>query len=383
MKKNRTVKQRIFLSNTLMVVIILSVFLIINIVFLKLYFHSFESEIVTISKQTLSAGILEDFIEDRIIHNNTFFVLFLIDGIVCIVVLIIISQIFTKNLTAHVMKPLYILKEAAQRIQTNDFTCDIEYVGEKEFEDICLTFNEMQHYLLETQNRNQKYEKDRTDMIIGISHDLKTPLTTIKGALKTVLDGIAPHQQQQLLQMAYQKTDEVNTLLNSFFYLSKLETGNMLIRLQSVNLVTCLKTYVKIILDSLDRKKETLIVEDNNIDVKVMIDVEQFYRILNNLLENSRKYADREFLEMKIVLNQNDDFIDVCFLDNGIGVSQEKLPFIFDEFYRGDESRHDREGNGLGLYIVKCLIESMNGRVKAVNDNGLQIHLVFPVDEKG
>lgn len=157
--KRRTVKQRIFLSNTVMVLLILSVFLVINIIFVKLYFRSFEAEMITISKQTLSAWLLEDFIEDWTLHNNNFFVLFFIDGIICIVVLIIISQFFTKKLTAHIMKPLNILKEATYRIQINDFTRDIEYVGEKEFEDICLTFNEMQHYLLESQNRNKKYEK--------------------------------------------------------------------------------------------------------------------------------------------------------------------------------------------------------------------------------
>lgn len=69
------------------------------------------------------------------------------------------------------------------------------------------------------------------------------------------------------------------------------------------------------------------------------------------------------------------------FLDNGVGIEQDKLPYIFDEFYRGDESRHDRDGNGLGLYIVKCLVESMNGYVKAESDNGLYIHLMFPVDK--
>ena len=147
-------------------------------------------------------------------------------------------------------------------------------------------------------------------MIAGISHDLRTPLTAIKGAIKAILDGVASNQ-QQLLEMADRKTDEMNTLLNSLFDLSKLETGNMPMWLHCVDLVSCLKIYVKTKQDSLD--KETLIMENSLIDVKVKIDVEMLYRILNNLVENSKKYADREFLEMKIVLNQRDDFIDICF----------------------------------------------------------------------
>lgn len=385
MKKNQTVKRRIFISNTLMVLVTLCLFLVINVVFLKLYFHFVEQKIIISAEQTISANVLEDLIEDWTIHNNAFLLLFLIDGAICIIVLIIISQLFTKNLSNHIMEPLQALSEATQRIKNNDLTCSIEYMGDREFEEICYTFNEMQYHLLSALERNQKYEKARTDMIAGISHDLRTPLTAIKGAVKGILDGIAakPEQKIDLLQIAYRRTEDMDILLNQLFYLSKLETGNMPIQCTTVDIFEYLQTYVNAAQAILNIEKEELTVQENNAQMEVSIDIEQFHRILDNLLENSRKYANKVPLKMRITLNQLEDFADICFSDNGIGVSQEKLPFIFDEFYRGDESRNTKEGNGLGLYIVKSLIECMGGYVKAENANGLKVHLILPIIRKG
>ena len=376
MKKSQTVKRRIFLSNTLMVLITLSIFLVINVVFLEFYFHSIEQEIILTAGQTISTGGLEDLIENRI--------LFLIDGTVCIFILLLVSQLFTKNLTAHIMKPLEILSNATQKIKDGDLSCQIEYTGEKEFEDICNTFNEMQIHLLKAQKRNQKYEKARTDMIVGISHDLKTPLTVIKGAVKGILDGIVTDSKQQrnLLQMAYRRSEDMDSLLNQLFYLSKLNTGNMPIHLKSINIAKYLETYANAIQPLLKVGEEEFIIQKNAVFENVLIDVEQFHRILDNLLTNSRKYAHKIPLKMGITLNKINEMIDICFYDNGVGVAKDKIPYIFDEFYRGDESRNE-EGNGLGLYITKCLIEMMNGYVKAENVEGFKVHLILPILQKG
>ena len=106
-----------------MVLITLSIFLVINVVFLEFYFHSIEQEIILTAGQTISTGGLEDLIENRIFHNNDFIILFLIDGTVCIFILLLVSQLFTKNLTAHIMKPLEILSNATQKIKDGDLSC--------------------------------------------------------------------------------------------------------------------------------------------------------------------------------------------------------------------------------------------------------------------
>ena len=112
------------------------------------------------------------------------------------------------------------------------------------------------------------------------------------------------------------------------------------------------------------------------------MDGEQLQRAFDNLLENSRKYGGVRPLQIRITLERTEKGLSICFSDNGVGVEEEKLPYIFDEFYRADESRNQKEGNGLGLYIVKYLIEAMGGSVRAENGSGLKIIMEIREEEK-
>ena len=170
-------------------------------------------------------GLEPDKMPDNTIRRREFILLFLTDGFLCIAGLLLVSQLFTKNLVDHIMEPLDALSEGATRIRENDLTQDIEYSGEIEFENVCNTFNEMRRSILAGQEKNQKYEKARTDMIAGISHDLRTPLTAIRGTLKGLMDGVvsAPEHQKRFLETAYRRTGDMDVLLNQLFYLSKLE----------------------------------------------------------------------------------------------------------------------------------------------------------------
>lgn len=125
--------------------------------------------------------------------------------------------------------------------------------------------------------------------------------------------------------------------------------------------------------------KEEISTVTKGIKAGVSVDPEQFRRIMDNLLENSRKYGETTPLRVEIVLERTPKGVSICFRDNGVGVPDEKLPYIFEEFYRGDESRNKKEGNGLGLYIVKYLMEAMGGSVRAENADGFAVYLELPV----
>lgn len=375
--EKRTVKRRIFLSNALMVVVTLITFLIINLFVIKFYAESIEAEFLMSVEGVIDEEGLDDLLEDWTVHRNEFILAFGADGILCIIVLVIISQLFTKNLTDHIMEPLDALAEGAKRIKENDMTQDIAYTGELEFENVCAVFNDMQGAILAEQQKNRKYEKARTDMITGISHDLRTPLTAIKGTIKGLLDGVAstPEQQKKFLQAAYRRTGEMDMLLNQLLYLSRMETGNMPISMQTIEIASFLKNYAKAKQEVMNIEKEEITTDTKGITAEVSVDPEQFQRILDNLLENSRKYGERMPLRIKIELEKTPKGLSICFRDNGVGVPEEKLPYIFDEFYRGDESRNKKEGNGLGLYIVKYLMGAMGGSVRAENTDGFAVYL--------
>lgn len=397
-----TVKRRIFISNALMVLTTLLIFLAINLAVVKIYGESIEKDLRTSIEDLLTENSssaedtdnvelehqddqeifngLDDFLESWTIHRNEFILLFGADGIICIIALVLMSRIFTKNLAKHIMEPLELLEEGAERIRNNDLSTEIRYVGDAEFEDVCITFNHMQEHILKEQEKNRKYEKARTDMIAGISHDLRTPLTAIRGTIKGLMDGIAatPEMQKKFLETAYRRTGDMDGLLNQLFYVSKIETGNMPLSLKKIDISDFIRNYVTGKQNLLDQKTEQLQADTGEISVDVCADPEQLQRIFDNLLENSRKYAERDLLKMVISLKRTPDGVGICFRDNGEGVPEEKLPYVFDEFYRGDESRNKKEGNGLGLYIVKYLIEAMGGKVRGENADGFAVWMELP-----
>ena len=379
-----SVKKRIFISNTLMILVTLGLFLLVNLGVIKVYTEAIEHEFKASTEELLDDDVLEDTVKDWTVRKNEFMLFFLVDGILCILVLVGVSQIFTRNLASYIIKPLDALNEGAQRIQKNDLSTDILYVGDAEVEQVCTAFNSMQGHLLEEQEKNRKYEKARTDMIAGISHDLRTPLTAIKGTIKALLDGIAatPEKQQKFLTAAYRRTGEMDALLNQLFYVSRLETGNMPLEIKKINLTEFIDRYVC-------GKQEVLNPKDVDIQAIlqkrkffVMADPEQLQRILDNLIQNSLKYSEASPVHMVISLKHNAEQVILAVGDNGVGVPEDKLPHIFEEFYRGDESRNKKEGNGLGLYIVKYLTEAMGGTVRAENREGLVITMEFPLESQ-
>lgn len=381
--KGQTVKKRIFISNALMILVTLALVFLINIGIVKLYWESIEIRWQESIETMADTTDVEEMLEKWTLHQHSFYVLLLVDICICVIVWIMVSMFFTGRLVHQIMKPLEDLRKGAKRIRANVLTEEIPYQGDAEFEEICGTFNDMQAHLLSEQKKIQKYEKTRTEMIAGISHDLRTPLTAIRGTIKGILDGVVKEREQQakFLQTAYRRTGDMDALLNQLFYISKLETGNMPLHMQKTNLKEWLQKYA-------ERKQEILIMEPiefvtelESVTQTAMIDQEQFQRILDNLLENSRKYGNAEFLQIRLALRQTQGGFIITFSDNGQGVPEEKIGFIFDEFYRGDESRNKKDGNGLGLYIVKNLVESMGGQVWAENRHGLSIYMELPKGE--
>lgn len=378
-----TVKRRIFLSNALMVLVTLVIFLLINAAVIKVYSESIEQELEDSIGTVTDEDGLEEMLEGFTVRRNEFILLFLLDGILCITVLFLISQIFTRKLAGHIMEPLNALSDGAERIRNHDLTQDIAYSGDMEFENVCHSFNEMRKAILSGQEKNRKYEKARTDMIAGISHDLRTPLTAIRGTIKALLDGVASTAERQMkfLETAYRRTGDMDILLNQLFYISKLETGNMPLNLHIIELSTFINGYVKGKQELLQNEQTEVTADTGGITGYVSADAEQLWRIFDNLLENSRKYGGVTPLRVRITLERTEKGLSICFSDNGVGVPEDKLPYIFEEFYRIDESRNQKEGNGLGLYIVRYLIEAMGGNVRSESTDGLRIFMEIREEE--
>ncbi len=311
-------------------------------------------------------------------------ILILIDGIICIGALLLISQIFTKRLIKHIIIPLDVLSDGVKRMKEENFSEKVKYNGDIEFEEVCDAFNLMQEHIIEVNAEKEAYERARIDMVSGISHDLRTPLTAIRGTIKGLQDGVAqtPELKAKFLDTAYRRTLDMDQLLEKLFYFSKLETGNMPLFFERIEWKEYLENFCKKHDVILEKNVLNLKLEDVQQGIYSNIDREQMNRILDNLLENSKKYAEIETVNVIIRTYLKESYFVLEVSDNGYGVAKDKLNHIFEQFYRGDESRSKKEGNGLGLYIVKYLVEAMGGSVTAENRDGLTVQLSLPIIEK-
>ncbi|HIY15763.1 MAG TPA: HAMP domain-containing histidine kinase [Candidatus Intestinimonas stercorigallinarum] len=311
----------------------------------------------------------------------------LIIGATTIVVIVLLSMLSTHFQVKHILRPVNALTAAARRIEAGDYSQGVGYDGQDEFTAVCAAFEHMQRHLLLEREKNAAYERARTDLVAGISHDLRTPLTSVKGYLKGLRDGVAntPEKQAQYLDIAYRKACDMDVLLQRLFYFSKLETGNLPLFPVSADLWSFVEGFVRDTAGELEQRGGTIRLKGTPAPHPVRIDTEQMYRVLTNLTDNALRYAGAEALVLTLTVWRERNRERLRFADNGSGVPEEDLPHLFEQFWRGDQSRGSQggEGSGLGLYIVKYIVEAHGGTISARNDGGLVFDLALPCEEDG
>ena len=387
-----SVRTRIFRSNTWMNIVTVASCILVTLGTGKIFWNIIERQVHHYFRafHGFHWTDVEEIMSYFLYHfRNDILLYAAVDIALCILVLFVVSRWFTGRLAKCVMEPLQVLQEGADRIKENDLSRDIVYEGDAEFEEVCNSFNSMRQHLLEEKEKNERYEKARQGMIAGISHDLRTPLTAAHGMIKGVLDGVAstPEQREKFLRTAYRRTDEMDVMLNQLFYLSTLETKGIPVHPCRMDMAQFLHNFV--------RSREEM-PENESIRFRldlcppagpflVQADPEQLLRVFENLLGNSKKYAESDPLEIKVHMElAGEGRVRVIFADNGVGVPEVKLKQVFEEFFRVDESRNKKEGNGLGLYVVRYLMTAMGGTAYARNDHGFQVVLLLPrAEEEG
>lgn len=325
-------------------------------------------------------AILEDIEEQRESEEyQAFLIQLLLVGGAGIIVLVALNFFFTRRLLGVVMHPLDELHSGVERIQQGDYTVPLTYQGDREFEELTQGFNQMQTSLLDAKEKNKLYEQNRTQMVADISHDLRTPLTSIKGYAKGILDGIAntDEKRTQYLTVIYQKSQVMEKLLEKLFAFSQMQTDKMPFDKVELDLAECLQSYVNE--KSAELADESIQFQLEAVEeLPVEIDPIQFRRVLDNLVDNARKYAAVKPLNISITGQVQGQEIIWTFTDNGKGLESDKLNRIFEEFYREDNTRQQVEGHGLGLAIVKNIMERLGGQVSVEATPGLRFTFRLP-----
>ena len=220
----------------------------------------------------------------------------------------------------------------------------------------------------------------------GISHDLRTPLTSVKGYIKGMRDGVAntPEKREQYLDIAYRKACDMDKLLQRLFYFSKLETGNLPMFPVAADLGEFVAAFAQGVGMELAPSQGRVELDIQPGPHPVLLDEEQMVRVLTNLKENALRYAQARPLVLFLQVSRQGEWECLRFADNGVGVSPEQRPHLFEQFWRGDQARGSSrgEGSGLGLYIVKYIVQSHGGTIQAESDGGLAFRIALPRKEE-
>ncbi len=312
-----------------------------------------------------------------------FFSRFIMLSIFLMIVVLGSASILSRKIIVRLMKPVELLTHGAQRIQNGNLEESIVYEDNDEFEIVIANFNEMQRHLKEEREKNRAFEKAKSEMIHGLSHDIRTPLTSVKGYIKGIQDGVANtlEKQNQYLSIAYRKTIDIEILLNHLFDAFNIEAIELTRNI--TNMSKFFDVYKESHKDEFMDRGINFDVHCPRVPIFANIDREQMVRVFNNFVGNSIKYAKVDELILSVHVWQEQNLVHITFKDNGIGVNSENISHLFDEFWRADGSRTSiKEGSGLGLYIIKSIVESHGGTIEARNENGLLFEIIIPGGEE-
>ncbi len=280
-----------------------------------------------------------------------------------------------------VAAPLVKLKKATHNIKEGnlDFVLDVE--GEDEFSELFRDFEEMRRRLKETANEKVMLDKENKELISNISHDLKTPITAVKGYVEGIMDGVAdtPEKMDRYVRIIYNKTNEMDHLINELTFYSKVDTNRIPYTFSKLNVDDYFNDCAEEIqLELKTRGIELVYANYAEKDILVIADGEQIRRVIYNLVSNSIKYMDKTRGIIQIRIKDVGDFIQIEIEDNGRGIAARDLTQVFNRFYRTDVSRNSSKGgSGIGLSIVKKIIEDHGGKVWATSREGIGTIMYF------
>ena len=272
------------------------------------------------------------------------------------------------------------LTYTTNEIRRGNLSARLSYEDEDDFFELAKSVESMRESLELSVEKQHRLEIEKKELIANISHDLRTPITSIRGYVQGLKDGVARTEetQREYLETIESKTYMIESLLNDLLDITRYDTNTIKLNKQIVNLKDFLMDCVDELESDVTKIGGKLSLHFIIKDTQVEVDPEKLMRVFINIIENSIKYRSDKPLEVVILANQDDDGVFINVSDNGIGVKEEDLSKIFDRFFRSDKSRNlDIKGSGIGLSICREIIVAHGGKINAFgNDsNGLTMSI--------
>ena len=299
----------------------------------------------------------------------------LVDMFIAIFVILIFTSLMLTNwIHKGVFEPVKQLNVAMKKIKDGNFDYMLSSDSKGEIGDLYRNYEDMRLRLKETTEEKLQQEKQNRELISNISHDLKTPITAIKGYMEGILDGVAdtPEKMDKYIKTVYNKANDMDRLINELTVYSGIDNNRIPYNFHRINVADYFGDCVEEV--GLDLESRGIELNYSNLveaDTMIIADPEQMKRVINNIIGNSVKYMDKKKGVIDIRILDEVDSVRIEIEDNGKGIAARDLPKVFERFYRTDASRNSSKGgSGIGLSIVKKIIEDHGGYIWATSKEG-------------
>lgn len=286
----------------------------------------------------------------------------------------IIHVYITMRMEKRIMKPIEKLKDGVEQIAKGNYDIRIENDIHNEIGILIHDFNKMAETLSQAEKVKQEYEENRKALIANISHDLKTPITSINGYIEALVDGVVTDSDKvnSYLKVIHNNTTYMNNLIDDLFLFSKLDMQKLDFNFEKVKIKPFMADLMEEFNFVLKEKDIKFIFEDKILEeLEVSIDGKRIYQVIRNVIGNAIRYGNHKEPIIKVELYNDDIYVNIAVKDNGPGIPEDKLPYIFNRFYRIDAERTKNfMSTGLGLSIAKEMIEAHCGKIYATSNIG-------------
>ncbi|OPA78644.1 two-component sensor histidine kinase [Paenibacillus selenitireducens] len=289
--------------------------------------------------------------------------------ITSIIILILTNTILTYFVSRSIIRPLQRLKNAMKRIEAGDLEFQVVPTSRDEIGELSVAFEQMRNQLQHSIHTQIQYEENRKELISNISHDLRTPLTAIRGYVDGLGDGIAdtPEKRQKYIDIISSKAEEMDHLIDELFLYSKLDLNRLPFQFEIVDFHAFLLDLSEEL--AFDLGKQGVHYSSNitlEPETYVLIDRDKLKRVFANIMDNGLKYMDKTEKTIHLRAFMTTDDVVIQMTDNGQGIEPDALPYVFERFYRADLSRNSHTGgSGLGLAITKQIMDGHEGTIQA------------------
>ncbi|GAB4277332.1 MAG: hypothetical protein Kow0080_28240 [Candidatus Promineifilaceae bacterium] len=285
----------------------------------------------------------------------------------------IIATTFGVFVAASLTDSLRQMAKTAQKLADGDLSARVVVNGRDEVAALARVFNEMADQLQAAADHRDEVEQMRRNLIAWTSHDLRTPLTSIRALVEALHDGMVtdPETVQRYYRTIRADVIALNTLIDDLFELAQLDTGGLVLELSPHTVSDLISDAVEGFRPLAERRGVTLVGEVVGEPGVVMMNLPKISRVLSNLLSNALRYVP-DGGQVQVTAVSRDGGVELSVADNGPGFQESDLPHLFEMFYRGEEARSRKTGGaGLGLAIARGIVAAHNGRIWAKNgENG-------------